>query len=143
VFANDFSSSGKQKAMALAHKKGISFEYELCDILEYSAEPETFDAIALIFAHFSETIREIVHKKMISLLKPSGWIILEGFNKKQLGKNSGGPKSMEMLFDTSMLMNDFEKCEIESLEEKTVFLKEGQFHEGEAEVIRGLFRKKN
>lgn len=143
VFACDFSSTGKQKAMALARKKGISFEYAVCGILEYPAEAETFDVIALIFAHFPETVRQKIHEKMITLLKPGGWIVLEGFNKKQLGKNSGGPKSLEMLFDANMLLKDFENCEIVSLEEKTVFLKEGLFHEGEAEVIRGLFRKKN
>ena len=76
------------------------------------------------------------------MLKPGGVIILEGFNKKQLGKSSGGPKLLEMLFDEKMLRGDFEKCEIEALEEKNVLLSEGHYHQGEAEIIRGIFRKK-
>jgi hypothetical protein len=69
-------------------------------------------------------------------------IILEGFNKKQLGKSSGGPKSLEMLFDKELLRSDFATCDIEELEEKTVHLSEGLYHAGEAKIIRGIFRKK-
>jgi hypothetical protein len=76
------------------------------------------------------------------MLIPGGVIILIGFNKKQLGKSSGGPKLLEMLFDQEMLREDFERCEIEALEEKNVLLSEGHYHQGEAEIIRGIFRKK-
>jgi 2-polyprenyl-3-methyl-5-hydroxy-6-metoxy-1,4-benzoquinol methylase len=142
TFACDFSESGKTKAERLAAKNGVSIQYDVCDILEYQAPKESFDVIALIFAHFPENIRKTIHQKLLTLLKPGGVIILEGFNKKQLGKSSGGPKSYEMLFDKEILTKDFEKCEIEELEEKTVFLSEGHFHEGEAELIRGVFGKK-
>ncbi|HLO43149.1 MAG TPA: hypothetical protein VK175_02375 [Leadbetterella sp.] len=60
-----------------------------------------------------------------------------------MNKNSGGPKSLEMLFDKETLQRDFQNCDIVELEEKNVLLKEGKFHQGEAEVIRGIFRKKN
>lgn len=142
TFACDFSESGKEKAMALANKNGVSIMYDICDVLEYQAPADSFDAIALIFAHFPENVRNEVHHKLLNLLKPGGVIILEGFNKKQLGKSSGGPKLLEMLFDEKILREDFEKCEIEVLEEKNIQLSEGHYHQGEAEVIRGIFRKK-
>lgn len=142
TFACDFSESGKTKAESLAAKNGVSFKYDVCNILEYQAPTESFDVIALIFAHFPENIRKTIHQKLLTLLKPGGVIILEGFNKKQLGKSSGGPKSYEMLFEEKMLREDFENCEIEALEEKNVLLSEGHYHQGEAEIIRGIFRKK-
>lgn len=142
TFACDFSESGKEKAMALASKNEVSIIYDICDVLEYQAPAESFDAIALIFAHFPENIRRKIHHKLLDILKPGGVIILEGFNKKQLGKPSGGPKLLEMLFDEKMLREDFEKCEIEALEEKNVLLSEGHYHQGEAEIIRGIFKKK-
>ena len=142
TFACDFSESGREKAMALAHKNGVSITYDICDILEYQTSNNSFDAIALVFAHFPENIRRKVHHKLLDMLKPGGVIILIGFNKKQLGKSSGGPKLLEMLFDQEMLREDFEKCEIEALEEKNVLLSEGHYHQGEAEIIRGIFRKK-
>jgi SAM-dependent methyltransferase len=143
TFACDFSESGKEKAMALANKNNVSIFYNICDVLEYQAQADTFDAIALIFTHFPENIRNEVHHKLLNLLKPGGVIILEGFNKKQLGKSSGGPKSLEMLFDKELLRSDFATCDIEELEEKTVLLSEGLYHAGEAKIIRGIFRKKN
>ncbi len=142
TFACDFSESGKTKAEALAAKNGVHFQYDICDVLEYQAPEESFDVIALIFAHFPENIRKKIHQKLLNLLKPGGKIIIEGFNKRQLGRPSGGPKSYEMLFDKGILIKDFEKCEIEELKEKNVFLSEGHLHKGEAELIRGIFRKK-
>lgn len=142
TFACDFSESGREKAMALAHKNEVIITYDICDILEYQTSNNSFDAIALVFAHFPENIRRKVHHKLLDMLKPGGVIILIGFNKKQLGKSSGGPKLLEMLFDQEMLREDFERCEIEALEEKNVLLSEGHYHQGEAEIIRGIFRKK-
>ena len=142
TFACDFSESGKSKAEALASKNGVYFQYDICDVLEYQAPDASFDVIALIFAHFPENIRQKIHQKLLKLLKPGGVIILEGFNKKQLGKSSGGPKSLEMLFDKEILQDDFAICDIEELEEKTVLLSEGSYHAGQAEIIRGVFRKK-
>lgn len=142
TFACDFSESGKDKAIALAHKNGVNITYDICDILEYQAPINSFDAITLIFAHFPENTRRKIHHKLLEMLKPGGVIILEGFNKKQLGKSSGGPKLLEMLFDEEMLYGDFEKCEIVALEEKNVLLSEGHYHQGSAEIIRGIFRKK-
>ncbi|MCP9763472.1 hypothetical protein [Lacihabitans soyangensis] len=78
----------------------------------------------------------------MDILKPEGVIIIEGFNNNHLGKPSGGLKLLEMLFDENMLREDFEKCEIEALEDKNVLLSEGQYHQGEAEIIRGIFKKK-
>jgi SAM-dependent methyltransferase len=143
VFACDFSISGREKALALANKNGVSFEYQVCDILAYEAKAESFDVIALIFAHFPIEIRAKIHQKLVVFLKPGGTIIIEGFNKQQMNKNSAGPKSPEMLFDKDALQSDFQNCDIVELEEKNVLLKEGKFHQGEAEVIRGIFRKKN
>jgi SAM-dependent methyltransferase len=142
TFACDFSESGKEKAMALAQKNGVSITYHICDILDFQAPNHSFDAIALIFAHFPEKIRRKIHRKLLDMLKPGGVIILEGFNKKQMGKSSGGPKSLEMLFDEEILRDDFEKCEIVAIEEKSVLLSEGHYHQGVAEIIRGIFKKK-
>jgi SAM-dependent methyltransferase len=141
VFACDISEEGKLKAEKLAQKYSTTFDYEVCDILDYLAEESSFDAIVLVFAHFPESIRKKVHQKLLSFLKPGGVIILEGFNKKQLGNPSGGPKVLGMLFSKEMLLEDFEACEVLELEEKTTNLSEGNYHNGTAEIISGIFLK--
>lgn len=142
VFACDYSSEGKTKAENLAKKHNTTFDYQVCDILDYEVEENYFDVIVLVFAHFPESIRKKVHHKLLSMLKPGGVIILEGFNKKQLGKPSGGPKVLEMLFSEEILLEDFEECEVLELVEKPTILSEGNYHNGTAEIISGIFLKK-
>jgi hypothetical protein len=63
-------------------------------------------------------------------------VILEAFHKEQLGKNTGGPQSLDLLFDEEMLLSDFAELEPVLLEKQIVTLNEGSFHQGEASVIR-------
>ena len=108
---------------------------------------EKFDAVALIFAHFTTDIVSDYHKKITELLKPNGMVILEGFSKNHLefqknNPKAGGPKNLEMLFSKETMTRDFPDFEIIKLEEVEVELDEGIFHQGKAKVIRFIGRKK-
>ncbi len=69
-------------------------------------------------------------------------MILEAFHTSQIGKDTGGPQSIQMLLDEKTLKTDFAGLEVILLEELTVNLNEGPFHQGEAQVIRYLGKKK-
>jgi hypothetical protein len=103
---------------------------------------DSFDAIALIYAHFPSAIRQEVHQKMISWLKSGGYIILEAFNPTQLKNSSGGPKDITMLLTIEILEENFKGLTIEELAYETIILHEGKFHQGKAEVVRFVGRKK-
>ena len=64
VSAFDISQEGKNKALKLADKNQVSIDYQVgaLDVLNY--EPEQFDAIALIYAHFPANIKSAYHKKL-------------------------------------------------------------------------------
>ncbi len=68
-------------------------------------------------------------------------VILEAFHTSQLGMGTGGPPSLEMLFDKEIIQKDFNGLETLLMEELTVFLDEGPFHQGEANVIRFMGNK--
>lgn len=140
VKAFDGSSIGKAKAMQLAAKKKVSFEYLVKDATEVLYDNEYFDVIGLIYAHFPSAIRCIVHQRLLKFLKPGGIIILEAFNPLQLKNTSGGPKDISMLYTIEMLKQDFEGLQFETLETANIRLEEGKLHEGEAEVIRMIAR---
>jgi len=80
---------------------------------------------------------------MVSFLKPGGTIILEGFAKQQLGLSSGGPKNKEMLFSINMIKKEFPDIDFNILVQKEIFLNEGKYHKGIAQVIqmRGIKTK--
>ena len=141
VTAVDFSREGMKKAKRLAEQSGVSIDYTVSDLHDYDIPTEAFDAVGLIYCHIPAALRTTFHQKIINSLKPGGTVILEAFNKRQLTRTSGGPKSDDLLYDMNGLKNDFASLEFEKLIELTVGLEEGEGHSGAAEIIRLLARK--
>ena len=136
VHAFDQSAAARKKAFTLASEAGVNLTYELNSLEEFPFLADTYDAVALIYFHAPPAQRQYLHLKALESLKPGGHIILEGFHKEQLGRNTGGPGSLEMLFDEDMLRADFSGMENLRLEKHLINLNEGPFHQGEASVIR-------
>ena len=141
VSAFDASETGKEKALLLAKKQEVDFTYDVADAMEISYPEASFDVIALIYAHFHENIRQTLHHKMISWLKPGGILILEAFNPLQLSNTSGGPKDPSMLYTNEMLQSDFNQLQTILLGNEKIILDEGSFHRGPADVIRCVGQK--
>jgi SAM-dependent methyltransferase len=141
VLAIDFSEEGRKKALQLASRSNVSLDYVVERLEEYLPPAEAFDSVGLIFVHLPSGLRSIVHHRCAQALRPGGFIVLEAFTPEQLRFSSGGPKDFELLYTSEVLKDDFSGLEIVSLEEKTVVLKEGAYHDGEAAVVRMLARK--
>jgi len=144
--AFDISEEGKNKAMHLAEKNNVSFEYHLGELEKMNFVPEQFDAIALIYAHFPAHIKSAYHKTLDRYLKKNGTIIFESFSKKHLAyieanENVGGPKDIDSLFSIEEIKADFPNYTIIELEEKEIELNEGLFHNGWGSVIRFVGQK--
>lgn len=141
VTAFDFSEAGFEKANLLASQNQVTINYCIADALEISFEPESFDVIALIYAHFPEQVRNQFHAKIITWLKPGGSIILEAFNPLQLNNSSGGPKDASMLYTKEIIQHDFKNIETKLLSLESIVLNEGKYHQGKADVIRFVGQK--
>lgn len=139
--AFDFSSSAKEKGEALAQKAGVSIDYRCCSVEEYEGDEAGYDLVVLVFAHMPPELRPLLHRRVVSWLKPGGTLIFEGFTPEQLRFTSGGPKDEAMLFTEAMLREDFAGLEFRSLETTITMLDEGEFHQGEASVIRLIATK--
>ena len=148
VFAFDTSEQGQKKALQLAENENVRITYEVGTLPNITFMEETFDVLGLVFAHFPPDIRESFHKTLGSFIKPKGLVILEGFSKANLklreaNPNIGGPRSLDMLFSTEQIQNDFPEFEVLKLEETLTELNEGQFHIGMASVIRFVGMRKS
>ncbi|MBK6400378.1 MAG: class I SAM-dependent methyltransferase [Bacteroidetes bacterium] len=146
VYAFDISSVGKHKAEELAKKNNVKIKYEVGGLQSLNYKPESFDVIALIYAHFPAEIKSEYHKTLGNYLKKGGIIIFEAFSKKHLeyisrNESVGGPREIEMLFSKEEIQSDFNNFEIIELDEKVIQLNEGSFHNGEGSVIRFIGRK--
>lgn len=147
VEAFDISREGKKKAEQLAGEHELSINYQVGGLEDLTYEPESFDAIALIFTHFDPKVRAEYRKEFVKLLKPGGIIISETFSTNHLAYNKanpkvGGPKDIEYLTSLKQVKEEFKGIEMEELYPVEAIFDEGTFHVGKGEVIRFLGRKK-
>ena len=146
VTAFDLSIEGRAKALQLAGENNVALKYIVGDFEQLTFQPETYDAIGLIYAHFPAEQKSDFHKKLTTYLKPGGIVIFEAFSKAHLVLNTrnpsvGGPKDIASLFSKEEIQNDFEGYDIWMLEEEEVALNEGKYHIGMGSVIRFVGRK--
>jgi len=146
VTSFDLSAEGQQKALKLAKENNVSLDYIVGDLEQLEFEKNSFDAIGLIYAHFSAETKSKLHKKLNDYLKPGGIVIFEAFSKRHLDLKKanpkvGGPDNSNDLFSTAEILADFEKFEILYLEEEEIILNEGKFHIGTGSVIRFVGKK--
>lgn len=141
VHAFDLSEQGEAKANRLASAEKVRIHYKVADAVNVKFPLESFDVIALTFFHLPIEIRLPFYKQCISWLKPGGEIIMEGFNKRQLGLSSGGPKQLEWLFSSAEIATEFPGLTINKNEELQRNLDEGPLHQGKAEVNQFIGQK--
>ena len=132
----DLSEQGEAKAIKLARDQQVNIHFKCTDAFKINYPLESFDVIALSFFHLPPDLRKAFHQRCVTWLKPGGRIILEGFNKSQLGKTSGGPKQVDWLFSSQELAEDFKGLTVQINEEKDRLLDEGPLHQGIASVIQ-------
>lgn len=141
VDAVDFSLKAKDKALKLAKDKNVEMYYTVNNLENYEPRKNFYDAAGLIFLHLNKKIREKVHKRVITSLKPNGVVIMEAYSKEQLGKSSGGPRSEEMLYSIEDIIETFAGLTTVLLTKEIIYLSESSFHSGEASVIRFVGKK--
>jgi SAM-dependent methyltransferase len=136
VTAFDLSMVGKKKAERLAKSNLVKIEYKTLSLESCIFDKESFDAIALIFAHVHKDQRRKIHQRILNFLKPGGTLILEAFSEKQINMESGGPKDINMLYNPEELKVDFLGMQSFHCWEESVNLSEGKFHKGFAHLVR-------
>jgi SAM-dependent methyltransferase len=136
VDAVDFSTKAKEKALQLAKENQVHINYKVVDLSNYKLKQDYYNAIAIIYLHLKPELRTYIHTQVSDSLSAGAELILEVFEKEQLGKSSGGPQSLEMLYSKEELKTDFENMKIELLDKQHINLDESDKHRGEAVVIR-------
>lgn len=146
VEAFDWSSEGYKKAIKLAEKRRVPINYHVGDFLNISFEKNSFDCVAMLYAHFPKTLRPAYFKKLNSLLKPGGTLLFEGFGSHHLEyqrrfPNIGGPEDNSLLFSTDEIKKAFTNMEFSELIEEEIHLNEGEHHSGKGSVVRAVGQK--
>lgn len=145
-FACDISESGQSKALLLAKKHNTHIDFKVGDFGKLAYKEESFDCVALIYAHFPPQNKLKFFKLVDGYLKIGGVLILEGFSKTHLEyktKNPevGGPKNLDVLFSLEEVQSVFRNYSVSIAEEVVIELSEGDYHVGQGSVIRFVAKK--
>lgn len=141
VTSLDFSQEANNKTNRLAVEQGVSITTVCADLLEYDFGSNKYAGIVSIYAHFTHRDTIKLHAKYYEALQSGGVIVFEAFAKEQLPLDSGGPKNIDLLYDTESIKESFPTAKIELLRKDIIYLHEGVLHEGKAVVVRAIVRK--
>ncbi|MEQ8707223.1 MAG: class I SAM-dependent methyltransferase [Phaeodactylibacter sp.] len=141
VEAFDYSSAARRKALDLAKSNNVSLHYQVASVETFPFGQHQYDLIALCFVHLPPLLRQQLHAACAEALRPGGVLLLEGFHKRQLSLESGGPKNEALLFSLEELKPDFKGLSLDFAAQQRVILREGPYHNGPAETVRIIATK--
>jgi len=141
VYAFDMSERAQTKALALAKEFNVVVDYRLGDATLIEYPTGSFDAIAVVFLHLPEEIRQVVFKRLITFLKPGGHLIVEAFTKRHFGNTGAGPKDITLLYDPEQIKEDLMGMDLKWFEESEYLIDEGPNHQGKAISLKVLAQK--
>lgn len=142
VTALDWSPVGMAKAAQLAARRGVALTTLVADAAAWDYPEAGSDLVAWIYLHLPPADRAAAAAGVVRALKPGGLLALECFTPAQQGRRSGGPKDVALLWSRAIVEELFGGLEVLELLEGTVLLDEGPRHQGPAEVVRALLRKR-
>ena len=102
----ELSVVGKQKCELLAQGHAVTVDYEVDDLALRVFPQQSYDLIACSWFHTPSEIRKVHMPRMLHSLKSGGHFIMEGYHTSQMPLHSGGPKSLDLLFDLDEVLGE-------------------------------------
>ena len=142
VDAFDFSVPAIDKAQALAAKHRVSVNFIHSDWQSFDWKPAHYDLVAGIFFQFAApNERTQLFEKIKQCLKPGGLLIIQGYGKKQLNYNTGGPGKLDHLYDDALMREAFAGYEVLVCNTYETTIQEGAGHSGMSALVGFVARK--
>lgn len=141
VVAVDLSAAGMDRAARLATTRGVTLTTVVSDLAEFPIEPGSWDVITALWCHVPQPLRGQVHRAVASGLRPGGMFVLEAYTPRQLQRQSGGPRSAEMLLSLAELREELAGLELLEASEREREVHEGVYHNGLSDVVQVLARR--
>jgi len=139
VTAVDQSKQGLEKTIALGKEIGVEITIIEADLENFEIAPSYWDGIVSISAHLPPLIRKIVHRQVVSGIKPGGVLILEAYTEKHLEMPGiGGPPAnqKEMFMSLSELEIELAGLDFVIAKETERNFNEGQYHQGLSAIVQ-------
>lgn len=142
VTAWDYAENGLKKTEKLAKRFQVQVGTELKDLLHDSVPSEAYDGAFMVFGHFPKADQKIVFDKLLAVVKPDGIIMLEVYSEDQIRYQTGGPKSVDMLYNPADVLAWTSGHEVLHFFYGEQRREEGRLHTGVGHVIQVVLAKK-
>lgn len=141
VTAYDQSLVGLEKTRILASKNNVNVETVEIDLTKEKVGENQFDAAIMVFGHVPKRDQSFFIESMIGAVKTGGYIIFEVYSEAQLEYGTGGPKSVEMLYDPTDILNWIKHYKCLHFYYGEAERNEGKKHIGQGHVIQVVIQK--
>lgn len=142
VTAVDLSEVATGIAGRLDAEAGVAVERLAADLATWPGLERRFDAVFLVALHGPAAVRRRAVEIGASHVAPGGWFVLEGFAKEQAERDTMGPSEPEKLYGITETLDWLAGFEIIEAMQGLVLLAEGKRHQGHAEMVHLLVRRK-
>ena len=141
VLGVDCSTVGLEKAQSLARARGVTIETEVADLAVFQPQENHYGSVVSISAHLPSRIRRRLYPLIEKALKIGGIVLLEAYSERQLEKDTGGPKDVDMLMTVEKLQREFPNLNPLLALETEREVVEGEGHTGNAAVVQFIARR--
>jgi len=113
VTAVDFSGVALERATAAAEAANVTVRWVNADLLEWRAEPRSFDLVAVMFLHLPPGERNSVYAGAAEAVAPGGRLLVVGHDRSNLIEGAGGPQDPAVLFTAAEIADALAGFEVE------------------------------
>ncbi len=141
VTAVDSSEVGLSKAARLAEKNDVQLEIVHCDLADFDPGKEEWAGIVSIFCHVPQSLRVLLHHRVVEGLEKNGVLLLEAYTPAQLLLGTGGPADAALTMTAESLKRELAGLHFSYLEELEREVVEGSHHTGTGAVVQAVAEK--
>ncbi|WP_027964607.1 class I SAM-dependent methyltransferase [Halalkalibacillus halophilus] len=141
VTAFDQSTVGLKKAEKLAATNNVQVETVATDLTKEEVGKELYDAAIMVFGHVAKADQPYFLENIFQSVKKGGTILIEVYSESQLDYETGGPKTVEMLYSAKDILKMTRGYKREHFYYGEVERNEGKGHVGTGHVIQVVVRK--
>ncbi len=141
VTAFDQSTVGLEKTKTLAGQNNVEVKTAAMDLTKEKVQGNQFNAAIMVYGHVPKNDQKFFMENMVNSVKTGGYIIFEIYSEAQLEYQTGGPKSVDMLYDPADILNWFQSYKFIHFYYGEAVRNEGKRHVGTGHVIQAVMKK--
>lgn len=141
VTTYDQSVVGLEKTKTLASQNNVEVETIEMDLTKEKVKSNQYDAAIMVFGHVPKEGQQFLMESMIDAVKPGGHIIFEVYSEAQLAYKTGGPQSVNMLYNPTDILHWIENYKCIHFYYGEAERNEGKRHTGLGHVIQVVIKK--